>query len=555
MKSLVVVLPLVALVAVCALLGEPERETVPAGVADLEIGRPVTSGNLTIFPVLSRTPRTADRFITLDEGLAAGTIEVVEVGADGQEIEPETPSGDDAAPANDVAPNAPAEVGQRTNATESLLVAVLENPPISPPSESNTNRPPATLLADVYLEPQDRLDELEAQRAAAEAGNRTTDDGLEAVLEQSIDLRPGSPAEPAVFENEPADESPWLEGEPNVAPEVGRAARLAMQFDGNPFSLGGGDEVQQGFGQGRLGFGGGPEVNRLLVRNTSGKPLYLMPGEVVVGGQQDRTVAEPTVLASSDEWQSIDAFCVESGRWEARGEALAASYFSEIQGGSVDDEVVTRLATEANRGKFVASNIALNADIRRTVLTGKGQDAVWEKVSEQNDKAGVADETESMAFTANYASADVVRELSGYERDLLESILQQPRVVGVVVAIDGEVRASDVFESTPLFRKLWPKLLKSYALDAYSHAVDEQPPAEERLATAEVDAEAARTFLVKAFSGRGRATGRGRGIELHEKTDDGVTAFGNVYGSPSGGDFLGGGLGGFGGAVQSSAFK
>jgi hypothetical protein len=35
-----------------------------------------------------------------------------------------------------------------------------------------------------------------------------------------------------------------------------------------------------------------------------------------------------------------------------------------------------------------------------------------------------------------------------------------------IVAINGQVEAVDVFQSTPLFRKLWPQLLQSYALDA-----------------------------------------------------------------------------------------
>jgi hypothetical protein len=43
-------------------------------------------------------------------------------------------------------------------------------------------------------------------------------------------------------------------------------------------------------------------------------------------------------------------------------------------------------------------------------------------------------------------------------------------VVGVVVAINGKVESYDVFESTPLFKKLWPKLLKSAALDAANQA-------------------------------------------------------------------------------------
>jgi len=48
---------------------------------DLRVVEPVTYGNLTIFPVVSTESKNEDRFITLDEGLKAGTVEILELGA------------------------------------------------------------------------------------------------------------------------------------------------------------------------------------------------------------------------------------------------------------------------------------------------------------------------------------------------------------------------------------------------------------------------------------------------------------------------------------------
>jgi hypothetical protein len=53
-----------------------------AGLADFVIGDPVRFQNLTVFPVASRLPRNEDRYLTLDEGLKAGTVQVFEVGAE-----------------------------------------------------------------------------------------------------------------------------------------------------------------------------------------------------------------------------------------------------------------------------------------------------------------------------------------------------------------------------------------------------------------------------------------------------------------------------------------
>src|SRR5437870_4072391 len=50
--------------------------------SELIVGQPVRFKNLTIFPVTSKVAKNQDRFITLDEALKAGTVEVSEVGAD-----------------------------------------------------------------------------------------------------------------------------------------------------------------------------------------------------------------------------------------------------------------------------------------------------------------------------------------------------------------------------------------------------------------------------------------------------------------------------------------
>src|SRR3990170_5108474 len=64
--------------------GSPDAalEIVGTPYNDLVIGTPVSHANLTILPISSTTPKNDDRFITLDEGLAAGTVKIIEVGAE-----------------------------------------------------------------------------------------------------------------------------------------------------------------------------------------------------------------------------------------------------------------------------------------------------------------------------------------------------------------------------------------------------------------------------------------------------------------------------------------
>jgi hypothetical protein len=54
------------------------------------------------------------------------------------------------------------------------------------------------------------------------------------------------------------------------------------------------------------------------------------------------------------------------------------------------------------------------------------------------------------------------------ERDY-ESVIHQLRdknAVGVVVAVNGEIVWADLFASTQLLQKYWPKLVRSYATEA-----------------------------------------------------------------------------------------
>jgi hypothetical protein len=44
--------------------------------------------------------------------------------------------------------------------------------------------------------------------------------------------------------------------------------------------------------------------------------------------------------------------------------------------------------------------------------------------------------------------------------------LKQKKAVGVVVAVNGDVMWADIFASTPLLEKYWPKLVRSYAAEA-----------------------------------------------------------------------------------------
>jgi hypothetical protein len=213
------------------------------------------------------------------------------------------------------------------------------------------------------------------------------------------------------------------------------------------------------------------------------------------------------------------------------------------------------LVEDVNRGKFVASVGQLSKDARVAVVKSGDQSEVWNKVAIENAKAGV--NPDSGAFTANYTDAEAVARFEEYIEKLNDPIAGQPRVVGVIVAINGKVETSDVFESTPLFQKLWPKLLKSYALDA-ANVVDGED------ALAHCPSDRACDFLKEMIACPGEAVHQGQGIAVTRGEGENVFTT-NLYsrgylevpidGQPAAPDGRGvPQVGGFGGSVHASGF-
>jgi hypothetical protein len=160
---------------------------------------------------------------------------------------------------------------------------------------------------------------------------------------------------------------------------------------------------------------------------------------------------------------------VEHGRWSGRSletttSQLGSEEFNRNQSLVVSQTApVEQLAKEAERGRFIASVGQLNKDSRLAVQESGAQGKVWEEVAKTNSKVG--NRSGSGNFAANYFSHDIVADFEPFIKKL-KPLVETKQIVGVAVAVDGKMLSVDIFESTPLFKKFWPKLLKSYALDA-----------------------------------------------------------------------------------------
>ncbi|MET0622422.1 MAG: DUF6569 family protein [Pyrinomonadaceae bacterium] len=209
--------------------------------------------------------------------------------------------------------------------------------------------------------------------------------------------------------------------------------------------------------------GGGASVNELSLVNRSGKKLLLLAGEVIVGGKQDRIVQEDRIIPPVSVPVALSVFCVEHGRWSARD----AAYNS---GGGAP---VHRAPAPEEAAKFSSLGAVAHPKLRGVAQDKKAQGEVWSEVSKNNAKLGTANSTDT--YQEVYSSKQVGAQMNDYLRALQGEVLR-PGVVGVVVARNGKPVWVDVFASQRLFASYWPKLLKSYVVDALGDNTSEKRP-------------------------------------------------------------------------------
>ncbi len=217
-------------------------------------------------------------------------------------------------------------------------------------------------------------------------------------------------------------------------------------------------------------YSSGPQVNQLVLINRGKRPLVLLAGEVVSGGKQDRVIAKDRIVPPGAEPLPLDVFCVEHGRWTGASDQFNASKFmvhpSVREKAAVDqkqDEVwaavrsgttSTPTASGGGAGGGIAGRAASAPALSREALETAVVEARTESYDKIYNKSRVGQSVETFA-------AEISRRF-----EKATAGLKGERVIGVVVAYGGEVAWSDAFASEALFRVYWPKLLKSYVVEA-----------------------------------------------------------------------------------------
>ena len=183
-----------------------------------------------------------------------------------------------------------------------------------------------------------------------------------------------------------------------------------------------------GTGQLRVGESGSSGGFSLVnVANMGKTPVYIMAGEVIRGGRQDRMITEDLVIPPESGPMRITVHCVEKDRWSAEAEAFR-------YGGRA--EVALRAAAEA----------------------GGGQEQTWAMVAALNAERGGS-------ATGAYVSVGGAEWLR-YRQQLHAELAGQQQVVGAVIAQNGQLVHAEMFGDSSLSTVGRAAALDGYARDA-----------------------------------------------------------------------------------------
>ncbi len=183
--------------------------------------------------------------------------------------------------------------------------------------------------------------------------------------------------------------------------------------------------------------------NALTVQNKTTHTVFLMAGDVVTGGNQDRVIAHDEVVLPGT-LKNIEVFCVEHGRSE---------YYDP-------NAPVAEKQVAAFRGYFSVAS----PQVRRAVHSGD-QQGVWDAVASVT--AANKAESKTQAYAAlETAENEKKDQRAAYLRYFDGKFSDLPNTVGMVAVCNGKVVGVDIFGDAGLFQQEYKALLHGYVAEA-----------------------------------------------------------------------------------------
>jgi hypothetical protein len=217
-------------------------------------------------------------------------------------------------------------------------------------------------------------------------------------------------------------------------------------------------------------------VNELQIENTGDSEVFVQSGDIVKGGKQDRVLMVSLVVPPKSGRMPIASFCVEQGRWQARGGENVQRF------ASADAALPSRKAKIAMKATRQVENTGGNEEPGSTrtgrVIRGPQNETalrqrdVWANVAEMQSKFARGVGTASVAAPQSASSLQLslenekLKEKKRLAVNTLRAAGLGDDVIGFAFAVNGKLNSADVYPSHGLFAKMWEKLLDAAVTEA-----------------------------------------------------------------------------------------
>lgn len=212
----------------------------------------------------------------------------------------------------------------------------------------------------------------------------------------------------------------------------------------------------------------GGAVPELKVTNKAEMPVLLLDGEELVGAKQNR-ILNTTILLKEKSETIIPVSCTEQGRWSYKSDKFNVS------------DVIAAHNIRAKKASSVSANLSNSNEF------ASDQFEVWNEIDRIARNTNIHSETGAMKdiFYAKMEDLD----------KFLEAFKCEPHQKGLLITINGEVVGFDAISLESAYKKLHPKLVKSYAMDALL---------QKKKKSVLPSIEKAKTFIKEAISAHGK---------------------------------------------------
>jgi hypothetical protein len=192
----------------------------------------------------------------------------------------------------------------------------------------------------------------------------------------------------------------------------------------------------------RISEKGEGSVPELLVENLADEPIFLLAGEIVTGGKQNRVISQDVLLPPRSGLISLGVFCVEQGRWTHQTKYFAVE--GDLAHGRLREQLSSSFASQGD---------------------------VWSEVERKAGAVAPAAPGRTRYLGNIYEDREVQKSVEQYTKP----IVLPGDANGMAVVIGGRVVGVEIFGDSETFGKLRDKLLRSYAVDAIEYAFEPKP--------------------------------------------------------------------------------